>query len=139
MAIFLSSRDAAGPGDVRHDEVRQPALEDGDELEASVQTLANADADRNLIAHLGQRVVALGRDRLFKPADVVGREPVGESDRGGNVVHRVGIDQELDAGTDGFANAGDDLDAALFDLNWKLSRPGSRCASRQCPTGTGLS
>ena len=106
--------DAAGADDVGHDVLGELLLEDGAELPAGVEALADADRDIGAGAELGESVGVLGWDGLFEPADAVGGDGVGEADRGGDVEAAVGVDEDLDAGADGLADGADDLDGVGF-------------------------
>ena len=73
--------------------------------------LADADGHGDLVFDDGERVVVLGRDGLFEPADVELSEGFANSHSGRDVVASVEVDEDLDVWSDGVANGAGDLDA----------------------------
>ena len=97
-------RDTTGPGDVRHDEVNQAFLKQGDVVVAREVALAHADRDVRAFPHLPERPEALGRDRLLVPdqVDVLQRPSGGYRRR--HVEPPVGVDHQLRVRTDGLSH-----------------------------------
>ena len=86
---FAHLGDAAAADDVGHDVVGELPVEDGSEVPAGDEPLADADGHGDLLFDEFEGVVVLRRHRFFEPADVELSEGFSNSDGRRDVVAAV--------------------------------------------------
>src|SRR5581483_1960053 len=98
--------DPATAGDVDLQAVDRLGGQHPVEVGKVVAVFASGDVRGDLIAHLPQPSQVVGRDRLFKPGDVVVGHGVGHADRLLAPVTAIGIDVKCGVGSDNAAGQG---------------------------------
>ena len=104
-AASRKPRDAAAAGGVGLERGDGPGIDHAAEVPGGVAVLAGGDlhAEGGALADLGETGEIVGGDGLFEPGDVLFGERVSELECLRDGVGAVGVDEEGDIGTDGFA------------------------------------
>src|SRR5690606_34257389 len=93
--------------DIWHDVVGQFVFEDGHEIPFGVAAFAPGNGRTDLVAHLLERIDAFRRYGLLEPVDVAGfLQFTAAADGCGHVKTTVGINENIDVRSGGFADEG---------------------------------